>query len=55
VERAVFVGIVDEMSMRVKILKEKMRNDPDSIESVLGQIESLEDEVLRLFGELKAI
>jgi hypothetical protein len=53
VERAVFFGIIDEMLIRVKILKERISEDPNSILSVIGQIESIENEIFELFDILK--
>jgi len=46
VERSIFIGVLSEISMRAKILKDKLREDPNSVFEVLSSIEKLEDELL---------
>lgn len=45
-EQSVFVGVLAEIAMKAKILKEKLKNDPGSVFDVLYSIERLEDELL---------
>lgn len=49
-DRKVIQGILAEISMRAKILKSKLKDDPSSVEDVLRKLELLEDEFMALFG-----
>jgi len=41
------MGILAEISMRAKILKSRLKDDPGSIEKTLEKIELLEHELMR--------
>lgn len=43
------MGVIAEISMRAKLLKKKIRDNPDSVDSVIVEIERLEDELLEAF------
>ncbi len=45
-EKSVFFGVLAEISMRAKILRERLRKEPESVEEVIFKIEGLEDELL---------
>lgn len=45
-DNSVFIGVLSEISMRAKILRERLRDDPDSVFDILPSIERLEDELL---------
>lgn len=44
-ERSVFVGVLAEITMKAKILRAKLKDDPDSVCQILESIERLEDEL----------
>jgi hypothetical protein len=50
VEKSVFVGVLAEISMKAKILRQRLKKEPESVEKILAQIERLEDELLEAFG-----
>lgn len=45
------MGVIAEISMKAKLLKRRLKKDPDSVERVLGEIERLEDELLDAFRQ----
>lgn len=45
-----FLGVLAEISMKAKILRETLSGDPNSVEEVLAKIEGLEDELIEAFG-----
>lgn len=47
-EKSIFFGVLAEISMRAKILRERLKKDPDSVEEVISKIEGLEDELLEV-------
>ena len=44
-EKAVLFGVMDEILMKAKILRERLKSNPDSVQQILEQIEKLEDEL----------
>lgn len=50
VEKSVFLGVIAEISMKAKILRERLKKNPESVEQIIGQIEALEDELLETLG-----
>lgn len=40
-----FLGVLAEISMKAKMLKSRLKDDPDSVESVLEGVERLEAEL----------
>lgn len=42
-------GVLAEISMRAKLLRSRLKEDPSAVEEVLSKIEALEDELLSLF------
>jgi len=46
VEKSVFIGMLAEISMKAKMLKGRLREDPDSVEDVIWEIERLEGDLL---------
>lgn len=50
VEKSVFVGILAEISMKAKILRQRLKKEPDAVEEILAKIERLEDELLEAVG-----
>lgn len=45
------MGVIAEISMSAKLLKRRLRKDPDSVERVLGEIERLEDELMDAYDQ----
>jgi len=43
-EAAVFSGILNEISMKAQLLREKIKNNPDSIEEIIYKIDILEND-----------
>lgn len=43
---SVIIGMMAEISMRAKILKQKLKKSPETVVEILGDIESLEEEML---------
>lgn len=48
-DRKVAQGVLAEISMRAKLLRARLKDDPSAVEEVLSKIEALEDELLSLF------
>jgi len=43
-EAAVFSGILNEISMKAQLLREKIKNNPDSIKEIIYKIDILEND-----------
>lgn len=44
------MGVIAEISMKAKILRERLKKNPESVEDIMARIEALEDELLEAFG-----
>jgi len=45
-KRAIVIGIMSEICMKAKILRDKLKKNPDLVEELLESLESLEEEMV---------
>lgn len=48
--KAVFFGVLAEISMKARILRERLKSSPESVDDILRQICRLEDELMGAIG-----
>lgn len=49
------MGVLAEISMRAKLVRSKLRADPDSVDSLILEVERLEDELLEAVREFGCV
>ena len=45
------MGVLSEISMKAKILRSRLEDDPYSVEEVISRLENLEEDLLRALCE----
>lgn len=47
------MGVLAEISMRAKLLRKRIRDNPDCVDVAIGELERLEDELFEAFREFE--
>lgn len=46
-----FIGVLSEISMKAKMLRSRLEDDPDAVEEVILRLETLEEDLLKAVWE----
>lgn len=49
-EKAVFFGILDEISMKAQILRDRLKDNPEAVDEIIAHICRLEDDLVGAIG-----